>query len=116
MAHTLDSQLVDRILRRSMPSFQLSSARDHNLGLGYVYYGLARAMRPKKTVVVGSKAGFAPLCFARGIADNEGSRTGHIDCEDVTTADVPGTLDFIDPSYILSSRRSESALLNRYLA
>ena len=47
MAHTLDSQLVDRILRRSMPSFQLSSARDHNLGLGYVYYGLARAMRPK---------------------------------------------------------------------
>jgi predicted O-methyltransferase YrrM len=97
--HNLNDDVVSRILERTMPSFQLTSARESNLGLGYIYYGLARSMRPKKTVVIGSKAGFAPLCFARAIADNDGSRISHIDCEDVLTSDATGTLDFVDPSF-----------------
>ncbi|MCB1498999.1 MAG: class I SAM-dependent methyltransferase [Bauldia sp.] len=57
---------------------------DLNLGLGWVYYGLARAMRPKRAVVIGSYRGFVPLVLAKGIADNvEG-----------------GELIFIDPSFV----------------
>lgn len=99
MAHGLSEGIVNEVLKRSMPSFQLTSEREQNLGLGYLYYGLARAMRPRKTVVVGSKAGFAPLCFALGMADNSGSWISRIDCAEVSTLDRPGTLDFIDPSY-----------------
>jgi predicted O-methyltransferase YrrM len=99
MTQGLDNDLITRILQRSMPSFQLTSPADVNLGLGYIYYGLARALRPKKAVVVGSKAGFAPLCFARGLADNAGSRIARIECDDVEITGEPGTLDFVDPSY-----------------
>jgi predicted O-methyltransferase YrrM len=57
---------------------------DLNLGLGWVYYGLARAMRARKAVVIGSFRGFVPLVIAKGIADNvEG-----------------GELIFIDPSFV----------------
>mgnify|MGYP000465472283 CR=1 FL=1 len=57
---------------------------DLNLGLGWIYYGLARAMRPKTAVVIGSFRGFVPLVIAKGIADNaEG-----------------GELIFIDPSFV----------------
>jgi predicted O-methyltransferase YrrM len=59
-------------------------AEDLNLGLGWIYYGLARAMRPKTAVVIGSFRGFVPLVIAKGIADNtEG-----------------GELIFIDPSFV----------------
>ena len=34
---------------------------DRNLGLGWVYYALARLLRPEKVVVIGSYRGFAPL-------------------------------------------------------
>ena len=57
---------------------------DLNLGLGWVYYGLVRAMRPKRSVVIGSYRGFVPLVIAKGMADNaEG-----------------GELVFIDPSFV----------------
>jgi predicted O-methyltransferase YrrM len=57
---------------------------DLNLGLGWVYYGLVRAMRPTKSVVIGSYRGFVPLVIAKGMADNaEG-----------------GELTFIDPSFV----------------
>lgn len=53
---------------------------DLNLGLGWIYYGLARLARPQRIVVVGSYRGFAPLVFARALADNgEGGRVTFID-------------------------------------
>ncbi len=48
------------------------SAADLNLGLGWVYYGLARALRPRRVLVIGSWRGFVPLVFARALDDNGG--------------------------------------------
>ena len=57
---------------------------DLNLGLGWLYYGLARVMRPATVVVIGSYRGFAPMMFGKALADNgEG-----------------GPVHFIDPSYV----------------
>jgi predicted O-methyltransferase YrrM len=53
---------------------------DLNLGLGWIYYGLARVACPQRVVVIGSYRGFAPMVFARALADNsEGGRVTFID-------------------------------------
>jgi predicted O-methyltransferase YrrM len=57
---------------------------DGNLGLGWIYYALARALRPRHVVVIGSLRGFAPLVFARALADNGDG----------------GMVTFIDPSLV----------------
>lgn len=59
-------------------------ADDLNLGLGWLYYGLARTLRPRTVVVIGSYRGFVPLVFGRALADN---REG-------------GSVLFIDPSLV----------------
>lgn len=43
---------------------------DLNLGLGWMYYALARLLRPQVVVVIGSYRGFTPLIFGRALADN----------------------------------------------
>lgn len=43
---------------------------DMNLGLGWIYYGLARLIRPRIAVVIGSYRGFVPAVIARALADN----------------------------------------------
>ena len=62
----------------------LQSVEDANLGLGWIYYGLARVIRPKTAVVIGSYRGFVPLVLGKGLADN---------LED-------GRVLFIDPSFV----------------
>ncbi|MGE3616472.1 MAG: class I SAM-dependent methyltransferase [Gemmatimonadales bacterium] len=59
-------------------------ATDHNLGLGWLYYALARIVYPRRAVAIGSYRGFVPLMLAKGLADNEES----------------GELLFIDPSMV----------------
>ena len=39
---------------------------DLNLGLGWLYYGFARLVRPARAVVIGSWRGFVPLVIAKG--------------------------------------------------
>ena len=57
---------------------------DLNLGLGWIYYALGRAIRPSHAVVIGSLRGFAPTVIAKSMLDNvEG-----------------GEVVFIDPSYV----------------
>jgi len=53
-----------------------------NLGLGWLYYSLARLYRPKLAVDIGSGRGFCPMLIAKGIKDNQNG----------------GKLEFIDPS------------------
>jgi pimeloyl-ACP methyl ester carboxylesterase len=53
-----------------------------NLGFGFMYYGLVRALRPAHAVVIGSGYGFSVVCLALGLKDNG--------C---------GSLTFVDPSY-----------------
>jgi len=45
-------------------------AEDGNLGLGWVYYALARLLRPTTVVVIGSYRGFVPLTFGKALHDN----------------------------------------------
>lgn len=58
-------------------------AADGNLGWGWLYYALARMMRPRQIVVIGSWRGFVPAVFAKGLADNRDA----------------GEVLFIDPSF-----------------
>jgi len=60
------------------------SLDDKNLGLGWLYYGLARVIRPPKVVVIGSYRGFVPLVLGKALADN----------------DEGGKVYFIDPSLV----------------
>jgi len=59
-------------------------AEDANLGLGWLYYGLARIVRPARAVVIGSFRGFVPLILGKALADNS----------------EPGEVWFIDPSLV----------------
>jgi len=55
-------------------------AEDANLGLGWLYYALARVLRPSRVVVIGSFRGFVPLIFSKALADNsEGGEVWFID-------------------------------------
>lgn len=45
-------------------------ADDLNLGLGWIYYGLARLLQPSRVVVIGSWRGFVPLLLGRACQDN----------------------------------------------
>jgi predicted O-methyltransferase YrrM len=57
---------------------------DANLGLGWLYYGLARILRPTRAVVVGSFRGFVPLILGKALTDNS----------------ERGEVWFIDPSFV----------------
>jgi predicted O-methyltransferase YrrM len=43
---------------------------DLNLGLGWLYYAVARLVRPRQAVVIGSWRGFVPLIIAKACHDN----------------------------------------------
>src|SRR5437868_8053364 len=62
----------------------LQTVEDANLGLGWIYYGLARVIRPKIVVVIGSYRGFVPLVLGKALADNRSD----------------GRVIFIDPSLV----------------
>lgn len=94
------------LLADSIPSFQATSEESLNLGFGEIFYGVARAMRPKRVLVIGSKAGFAPACFGQAVKDNEGSGIDRVlfDRTELSSSS-PGHVHFVDPSY--SIRRND---------
>jgi predicted O-methyltransferase YrrM len=59
-------------------------ADDLNLGLGWLYYGLARIVHPRRAVVIGSYRGFVPLLVGRACQDNV----------------EQGEVTFVDPSLV----------------
>jgi len=50
-----------------------------NLGLGWLYYGIARVVKPTTAVVIGSFRGFVPLILGRALADNRAGKVVFID-------------------------------------
>lgn len=52
---------------------------ENNLGLGWIYYGLVRALRPKIAVVIGSYRGFVPLVLGKAMHDNGEGKVIFID-------------------------------------
>ncbi len=81
---SLDPAMIQQILDHAKPLGHCEVAAELNLGFGFVYYGLVRALRPEHVVVVGSGYGFSVVCLALGLKDNRAGR-----------------LSFVDPSYSL---------------
>ncbi|HXZ47758.1 MAG TPA: class I SAM-dependent methyltransferase [Usitatibacter sp.] len=79
---SLDPGLLSEILRHAKPLGHHEEASTLNIGFGFLYYALARALRPRHVVVVGSGYGFSVVCLALGLKDNGA-----------------GKLSFVDPSY-----------------
>jgi predicted O-methyltransferase YrrM len=79
---SLDEAMLHEILSHARPLGHNEDVRTLNLGFGFVYYGLVRALRPQHVVVIGSGFGFSVTCLALGLKDNG-----------------RGILSFVDPSY-----------------
>ncbi|HEX4445937.1 MAG TPA: class I SAM-dependent methyltransferase [Polyangiaceae bacterium] len=79
---SLDEAMLHEILSHARPLGHNEDVRTLNLGFGFVYYGLVRALRPQHVVVIGSGFGFSVACLALGLRDNG-----------------RGILSFVDPSY-----------------
>ncbi len=81
---SLNIDLIQRVFEHAKPLGHNESPADLNLGFGFLYYGLVRALRPAHVLVIGSGFGFSVTCLALGIKDNR-----------------KGRLSFVDPSYSL---------------
>ena len=81
---SLNPMVLKDIFLYAKPWGHHEDAKTLNLGFGYLYYGLARTLRPEHTLVIGSGYGFSVVCLALGMKDNG-----------------RGNLSFIDPSYSL---------------
>lgn len=79
---SLDAPMLGEILRVARPLGHHEDPATLNLGFGFLYYGLVRALRPNHVVVIGSGFGFSVVCLALALKDNR-----------------RGTLTFVDPSY-----------------
>lgn len=81
---SLNTPLLEDILQYAKPFGHHEDRKNLNLGFGFIYYGVVRALRPKHIAVIGSGYGFSVVCLALGMKDNG--------C---------GQLSFVDPSYSL---------------
>lgn len=79
---SLHAGLIADILDHARPLGHHEDRATLNLGFGFVYYGLVRALRPRHVVVIGSGYGFSVVCLALGLRDN-----------------ARGRLTFVDPSF-----------------
>jgi hypothetical protein len=79
---SLNVNLIEDIFAHAKPLGHNEEPENCNLGFGFIYYGMVRAVRPNHVVVIGSGFGFSVVCLALGLKDN-----GH------------GKLSFVDPSY-----------------
>jgi hypothetical protein len=83
---SLDPDVIRTILECAMPLGHNESTGDLNLGFGFLYYALARSLRPAHVVVIGSGFGFSVVCLGLALRDNR-----------------KGRLSFVDPSYSVLS-------------
>jgi predicted O-methyltransferase YrrM len=98
---SLNKKIIDRILKETVPSFQVTSGENKNLGFGFIFYSFMRTLRPQRVVVIGSKAGFSVVNFALGIKDNENTTIDEVECYNVKLkkGDNDAKVYFIDPSF-----------------
>lgn len=79
---SLNQNLINTVFHFARPLGHNENPGNYNLGFGFLYYGLVRAIRPEHILVIGSGFGFSVVCLALGLRDNGN-----------------GFLTFIDPSY-----------------
>ena len=82
MPFSLNPEMLKDILHAAKPFGHYENRANLNLGFGFIYYGVARALRPKHILVIGSGYGFSVVCLALALKDNG-----------------QGHLTFVDPSY-----------------
>ena len=80
----LNRQVIRSIITRGVPMGQFEQSRDTavdqaDLGFGFIYYALARVLKPEQVVVVGSYRGFSVVCTALGLVHNRKGRLHFID-------------------------------------
>jgi len=76
--------LIQRLIARGVPMGQFAQSpdtaiREADLGFGFVYYALARVLKPAQVVVVGSYRGFSVACTALALVHNRKGRLHFID-------------------------------------
>lgn len=81
---SLDRETLKNIFDHAKPLGHNENPDNLNLGFGFLYYGLVRALRPNHALVIGSGFGFSVVCLALGLLDNG-----------------QGRLTFVDPGYSL---------------
>ncbi|MDQ7785416.1 MAG: class I SAM-dependent methyltransferase [Desulfomonilaceae bacterium] len=81
---SLSEDVLKDILIHAKPLGHHEKPRNLNLGFGFLYYGVVRALRPQHTLVIGSGYGFSVICLGLAVKDNG-----------------QGSLTFVDPSYSL---------------
>jgi predicted O-methyltransferase YrrM len=81
---SLNDTILRDILKFAKPFGHNENIKTLNLGFGFLYYGLVRALRPNHILVIGSGYGFSVVCLSMGLKDNG-----------------EGKLSFVDPSYSL---------------
>lgn len=81
---SLSEDTLRLLLTYAKPLGHNEDRRHLNLGFGFLYYGLVRAIRPAHVLVVGSGFGFSVISMALALRDN-GS----------------GAVTFVDPSFSL---------------
>jgi predicted O-methyltransferase YrrM len=84
----LSTDFVRDLIERCVPLGQFETTIEDavarmDLGLGFIYYGLTRALKPRTVVVIGSYRGFSVVCFALGHRDNGLGHTHFIDASKV---------------------------------
>src|SRR5262250_3368086 len=79
---SLTPSILHQILEHAKPLGHHEEPATLNLGFGFIYYGLVRALRPNHVLVIGSGFGFSVVCLALALRDNGAGR-----------------LTFVDPSY-----------------
>jgi predicted O-methyltransferase YrrM len=79
---SLDPTILREILDHARPLGHNEDPDRLNIGFGFLYYGLVRALHPRHVVVIGSGYGFSVISLALGLSDNG-----------------EGMLSFVDPSY-----------------
>jgi hypothetical protein len=82
----LSAEVIRGILRHARPLGHHENSQELNLGFGFLYYALVRALRPRHVLVIGSGFGFSVVCLGLGLKDN-----------------AKGRLSFVDPSYSVLS-------------
>ena len=98
---SLNNELIEKMLKNTVPSFQATSEENMSLGFGFIFYSFMRAMRPEKVVAIGSKAGFSIVSLALGLKDNEDKIIDDIECYNtkLRSAQNKPKVYFVDPSF-----------------
>ena len=103
---SLSPQLIRTIFSRAKPLGHHEAPDNLNLGFGFLYYALARALRPKHVLVIGSGFGFSVACLAVALKDNAIGRLTFVDPSYSVLTDGPfktvgGTAQWDDPNKVM---------------